>query len=108
MPTDSFTSALARLDPASRALLDLSLRRGMRTEEIAEVLGAEPASVKDSRAHALRRIADDVGIARLDEVGARLAELPAEEWLGNGAKAVEQPPVAEPEPRKSKRRGSIW
>src|SRR3954469_11926836 len=97
MPTDSFTSALERLDPASRALLDLSLRRGMRTEEIAEVLGAEPESVEASRDEALERIAGDVGIEELDTVRARLAELPADQWLGqrtNGAAIAEK--AAEP------------
>ena len=91
MSTDSFTSALERLDPASRALLDLSLRRGMRTEEIADVLGAEPANVEATRDEALRRIAADVGMdtaGDLDEVRARLAELPAEGWLGGGRPAV--------------------
>jgi hypothetical protein len=95
MSTDSFTSALERLDPASRALLDLSLRRGMRTEEIADVLGAEPANVEASRDEALRRIAAEVGMdtaGDLDEVRARLAELPVEGWLGqtngNGAHAA--------------------
>ena len=85
MTTDSFTQALERLDPASRALLDLSLRRGMRTEEIADLLGADPASVEENRDEALRRVAEDVGMdsdTQLDEVRARLAELPAEEWLG--------------------------
>jgi hypothetical protein len=88
MPTDSFTDALERLDPASRALLDLSLRRGMRTEEIAEVLGADPDSVAASRDEALRRVAEDVGMPghhQVDEVRARLAELPADDWLGRAA-----------------------
>jgi hypothetical protein len=114
MPTDSFTSALERLDPASRALLDLSLRRGMRTEEIAEVLGAEPESVEASRDAALRRIATDVGMPDaedLDQVRTRLAELPAEQWLGNGKAPVEEPVAeepAEPVADKPKRRGSVW
>jgi hypothetical protein len=107
MPTDSFTSALERLDPASRALLDLSLRRGMRTEEIAEVLGAEPESVEASRDAALRRIATDVGMPDaedLDQVRTRLAELPADQWLGNGKAAAEEPEPEQP----AKRRGSVW
>jgi hypothetical protein len=124
MPTDSFTSALERLDPASRALLDLSLRRGMRTEEIAEILGADPQSVEDSRDEALRRIADDVGMHD-DDVRDRLAEMPAEEWNGNGsATTVAEPEAAEPEPEpepepaaeppvatkpeEKRKRGSIW
>src|SRR3954466_14873096 len=102
MPTDSFTSALERLHPASRALLDLSLRRGMRTEEIADVLGAEPENVEASRDEALQRIASDVGVSELDEVRARLAELPQEEWIApaatNGNHVGEEP----------KRRRSIW
>src|SRR3954471_10051379 len=120
MPTDSFTSALERLDPASRALLDLSLRRGMRTEEIAEVLGADPVSVEASRDEALRRIADEVGMQD-DDVRDRLAEMPAEEWNGNGSagtvdadadaepepEPAAEPPVAAAEPEKRKR-GSIW
>ena len=103
--TDSFTSALERLDPASRALLDLSLRRGMRTEEIAEILGAEPGSVAASRDEALRKVAADVGMdaseQHLDEVRTRLAELPAEQWLGGAAPAgngVAPDPQPDPEP----------
>jgi hypothetical protein len=123
MPPDSFTSALARLDPASRALLDLSLRRGMRTDEIADALGADPASVEASRDEALRRIAADVGMGDdedLDVLRTRLAELPADEWLGNGGVAAEAPEAEaaaeaeEPEPSATtqvrdepKRRGSI-
>ena len=85
MRADSFSDALGQLDPASRALLDLSLRRGMRTDEIAEILGAEPESVATSRDEALRRVADDLGMGgeqEIDHVRALLAELPAEDWLG--------------------------
>jgi hypothetical protein len=109
MPADSFTYALERLDPASRALLDLSLRRGMRTEEIAEVLGAEPESVEASRDDALERIAGDVGIGELDEVRAKLAELPADQWLGrtNGVAVAEKPdePEQKDEPKRGRR---LW
>ena len=111
MLTDSFSYALERLDPASRALLDLSLRRGMRTEEIAEVLGAEPESVEASRDEALQRIASDVGMDELDEVRARLAELPASEWLGNGGNgtvAAAEPEEAEADAEEPKRRRSAW
>lgn len=132
---DSFTSALSRLDPASRALLDLSLRRGMRTEEIADVLGADPDSVAASRDDALRRVARDVGLGdgNLDEVRAQLAELPAEEWLGGASPATDvgateervvpapetaagaTPSVQRPEPRRTpaptpgaRRRPNLW
>jgi hypothetical protein len=113
MPTDSFSYALERLDPASRALLDLSLRRGMRTEEIADVLGAEPESVEASRDEALQRIASDVGMDELDDVRARLAELPAEEWLGarNGSGPVADEPAPAPVEEKADdptRRRGVW
>jgi hypothetical protein len=119
MPTDSFTSALERLDPASRALLDLSLRRGMRTEEIADVLGADTESVEASRDDALRRIASEVGMPD-DDVRDRLAEMPDDEWRGNGSTATAEEPEPEPEPEpaaeppaaaaepEKRKRGSIW
>ena len=109
MLTDSFTDALDRLDPADRALLDLSLRRGMRTEEIADVLGAEPESVEASRDEALRRIASDVGMSGdddLDEVRNRLAQLPPSDWLGNGS-AAGAGGEAEAEAEAPRRRGSL-
>jgi hypothetical protein len=113
MLSDSFTHALEGLDPASRALLDLSLRRGMRTDEIADVLGAEPDSIALSRDEALRSVAAAVGMGRdeqLDDVRAHLAELPADQWHGprngangangNGAAATAAaPPVEEPRGR---------
>ena len=91
----------------------------MRTEEIAEVLGAEPESVEASRDEALQRIAGDVGIDELDEVRARLAELPADEWLGrrNGTAVAEVEPEdadAEAEAKgpasvdEPKKRRSLW
>src|SRR3954454_4171872 len=116
MLSDSFTHALEGLDPASRALLDLSLRRGMRAEEIADVLGAEPDSVALSRDEALRNVAAAVGMGRdeqLDEVRAHLAELPADEWHGprNGANGAggngSTAAAAEPEPAEAPR-GRSW
>src|SRR3954453_18854906 len=85
LPMDSFTAALGRLDPASRALLDLSLRRGMTPEEIGELLGTDAESVVAVREGALRQVARELDMedsSRLDEVRARLAELPAEAWTG--------------------------
>src|SRR3954451_14550536 len=111
MKTDSFSYALERLDPASRALLDLSLRRGMRTEEIADVLGAEPESVEASRDEALQRIASDVGMNELDEVRARLAELPADEWIAprqNGSATVADADADAEEPEDEKRLRTLW
>jgi hypothetical protein len=110
---DSFTAALSRLDPASRALLDLSLRRGMRPEEIGDLLGTDPESVIVAREGALEQLASELGmddVSQLDDVRARLAELPAAAWTGQQSetaaiKAAEpEPQVArEPEPRRKSR-----
>jgi hypothetical protein len=80
---DSFTAALRRLDPANRALLDLSLRRGMRPEEIGSLLGLDPQSVVVAREGALEQLADELGMearSEFDALRARLAELPADAW----------------------------
>jgi hypothetical protein len=82
---DSFSAALGRLDPASRALLDLSLRRGMKPEEIGELLGSDPDSVVAAREAALEQLATELDMedpSQLDEIRTRLAELPAEAWTG--------------------------
>jgi hypothetical protein len=101
---DSFTAALGRLDPASRALLDLSLRRGMKPEEIGELLGSDPESVVAAREAALEQLATELEMedpSQLDEVRARLAELPADAWTAAPGrpklsvvteKAAERPP----------------
>jgi anti-sigma-K factor RskA len=85
LPMDSFTAALGRLDAASRALLDLSLRRGMKPEEIGDLLGTDSESVVVAREAALEQLATELDmddVAELDEVRTRLAELPAEAWTG--------------------------
>src|SRR4051812_31271294 len=83
LPTDSFTPALARLDPANRALLDLSLRRGMRPEEIGDLLGTDPESVIVAREAALEQLGAELGLDEapdIDELRARVAALPSEAW----------------------------
>src|SRR3954471_13652400 len=83
LPTDSFTPALARLDPANRALLDLSLRRGMRPEEIGDLLGTDPESVIVARDSALEQLGAELGLDEAPDLGelrARLAALPGEAW----------------------------
>ena len=85
MENGSLGAVLGGLDPVSRALLDLSLRRGLRPDEIAGVLGMDEDTVVDARERALVLVADQLGIDgddRLDQVRARLAELPADEWSG--------------------------
>lgn len=112
LPENSFTRALAQMDPASRALLDLSLRRGMRPEEISDMLGTGPESVIVAREHALEQLAAELGMANvseLDHVRARLSELPADAWtpppklaLVSESPESEAPPRAPEKPRRSR------
>jgi hypothetical protein len=80
---DRLTAALEELDPGARALLDLSLRRGIRDEDLAELLKTEPSEVARRRADAIERVAAEVGSspdANGPEVRVALAELPPESW----------------------------
>jgi Anti-sigma-K factor rskA len=71
---DSSEDVLNDLDPLSRALLDLSVQRGMDDAEIAQVLGTDEASVFEVRVGLLRNLAETVAPERAD---ADLPELEA-------------------------------
>jgi DNA-directed RNA polymerase specialized sigma24 family protein len=74
---------LAGLDDESRALLELSLRRGMSNDEIAAVLLTETPDVGRRKAELLERLADELkldGRDERDELFATLQDLPAEPW----------------------------
>jgi DNA-directed RNA polymerase specialized sigma24 family protein len=76
-------TALGRLDPETRALLDLSLRRGMPDDEIARVLRVDAQEVGRRRDGALERLADDLrldGREQRDELFATLPDLPPWRW----------------------------
>ncbi|HEV2075169.1 MAG TPA: hypothetical protein VGR10_02930, partial [Thermoleophilaceae bacterium] len=53
--------AVDRLDPGDRALLDLSLGRGLGDRELAELLGSEPEAVARRRRELLARLAGGYG-----------------------------------------------
>src|SRR5437764_3909732 len=78
---DSFAHALQHLDPGSRALLDLSLRRGLDDAEIAELLGADSEYVTHSREAAIAQLADDLGMhGDPDAVRDALLQMPEDAW----------------------------
>ncbi len=64
IPTSHLAEALAALDPADRALLELSFRGGMPADEVADVLGSSETSVVDRREAALAELADELGEER--------------------------------------------
>ncbi len=75
--------ALADLDPESRALLDLNLRRGMQESEIADILGVKADDVADRREKILAGLDYELGLhtrEERDELRATLPDLPADCW----------------------------
>ena len=77
--------ALAALDDESRALLELSMRRGMSDEEIAAVLLTETDEVERRRSELLERLASDLELdehSQRDELFATLQDLPQQFWHG--------------------------
>ena len=73
--------ALSRLDPESRALLDLTLRRGLDDDDIANVLRETEDEVKRRRSAAMDRLVQELGLEtqeERDELFATLQDLPTE------------------------------
>src|SRR4051794_6019161 len=58
---DRLADCVRRLDPATRALLDLSVRRGVRDDQMAPILRTDPFHLAWRRARALERVANEVG-----------------------------------------------
>jgi DNA-directed RNA polymerase specialized sigma24 family protein len=78
-------AALARLESRDRALLELSTRRGLADEEVAESLGLDAAGVTRRRAELLTRLDEELrldGREERDELRATLPDLPDGPWQG--------------------------
>jgi hypothetical protein len=84
VPLDRLATCVQRLDPATRALLDLSVRRGVRDDQMAPILRTDPFHLAWRRARALEKIAGELGegerAAPLGEVRMALEALPREAW----------------------------
>jgi hypothetical protein len=97
--SDSSEDVLNELDPLSRALLDLSVQRGMDDAEIAQVLGTDEASVFEVRVGLLRSLAERVAPEQAD---AELPELEAAvvaQLYPDETAELEAEPEAEAEPQ---------
>jgi hypothetical protein len=66
---------LDNLDPGDRALLELSLQRGIADDELARVLGSDASDIADRRNATLGRLAANMG-AELREVESAIRDLP--------------------------------
>ena len=77
---DRLADCVRRLDPGTRALLDLSVRRGVRDDQMAPILRTDPFHLAWRRARALEKIGQEIGGAPLGEVRMALEALPREAW----------------------------
>ncbi|MEO8091841.1 MAG: hypothetical protein ABI726_03910 [bacterium] len=93
---DPVALALSQLEPGTRALLDLSLRRALPDEELAKLVAADPGEIALRRERALDGIAAEAGIhgpeAR-DQVSARLLAVPSEMWPASAGADHPQAPM---------------
>jgi hypothetical protein len=86
-PDDSQLGRLAGrirdLEPGSRALLDLSVRRRLDDGEIASLLGTDAGYVREARSHVMKTVAADLRLSpdELQQLETLLGELPADAWL---------------------------
>jgi hypothetical protein len=95
---EALAMCVRALDPGSRALLDLSLRRRLPFEAMAGVLHTDPFDLARRRARAVARIAAELdleGSGVVAAVKAALARLPDDAW---GVPVVGASPSPEPEP----------
>src|SRR5438552_14947387 len=99
---DGLEACVRGLDPASRALLDLSLRRGMRDDHMAPLLRIDPFNLAWRRARTIERLASRLGLddpTGLAQVRAALPFLPDRAWCvpleleAGPTPAVEEPPA---------------
>jgi hypothetical protein len=80
---EALAACVRALDPGSRALLDLSLRRKLPFEAMAGVLHTDPFDLARRRARAVARIAAELdleGAGVVATVKAALARLPDDAW----------------------------
>jgi hypothetical protein len=75
--------SLGQLDAGTRALLDLSLRRAIPDDQVANVLGVDPGSIPRRRARGIAQLADLMEVPGPAELAALLIaipDLPEEAW----------------------------
>jgi hypothetical protein len=130
IPPEQLVAALERLDPRDLEVLDLSLRRHVPDEALAQVMGWAPSEVARRRAGAIEHLADDLHVERGEDLGRVLTALLQPEtwsnvdesrWPASQTAAAAEPekaqepekaeqpqPLDEPEPARAPRRRGPW
>jgi len=73
--SEDLAAALDELEPGDRALLELSLQRGIPDDELARMLGTDVSEIEERRRDALRSIAGQTRDSP-EDVESRIRELP--------------------------------
>lgn len=97
MPSaERIVAATARLDPESRALVELSWRRRMGADDIAAILGVEAAEVRRRQDAAVGKLAAELGEpnARRDMLRDQLARIDEAQWRGDAPRQKVVEPIA--------------
>src|SRR3954471_17313488 len=118
IPPEQLVAALERLDPRDLEVLDLSLRRHVPDEALADVMGWAPTEVARRRAAAIEHLADDLHVERGEDLGRVLKALLQPEtwssvdetrWPAAETEAPSEPEKAEePEPEPARSRRGPW
>jgi hypothetical protein len=99
IPPEQLTAALVRLDPRDWEVLDLSLRRRVPDNALADVLDVDEREVARRRAAAIEKLADDLGVQRGYDLGTVLkALLDAGTWEAAERQGAPSAPVSKPPP----------
>ena len=102
---DRLVQALRALDPVSRALLDLSVRRGVPERDIASVVGTEARRIAARRDELLTQVAAALDLSGEPDDVARVREtLKQIDWRARRAGERIQPPDHAP-PGEAERQG---
>ncbi len=117
LTSEQLTAALDTLGPGSRALLDLTFRRGFPDDELSVLLDVSRNEVIVRRVGALAQVADKLDLredAEIERMTERLAELPASAWTTAtpppepAEELREREPIKAAKPRQSAPRSRRW
>jgi hypothetical protein len=97
VPDERLSDAVKALDPVSRALLDLSIRRGIPDDEIAGMVGTKADQIAGRREAALVEVASAVGLTGADELVRVRQALKQMEWRTHSREAGAGAPPGEAE-----------
>jgi hypothetical protein len=86
---DRLVSAINGLEPESRALIELSARRGMTDAEVAGVMGVAAEDVQARRERAMKGVARAVGSSADRDLRQELEGLDEEDWARPASSAAE-------------------